>query len=497
MLNKQIYAALLALLLMTGLISCGSGDVTVETLGTSAQLVSISVTPTNPSIALGTDQQFTATGIYSDNTTKDLTDSVAWSSSDTTVAAVDDPATALGLLAAVVTGAQTVNKAGHVIGKAIGRTTIKATSGSRWGSTDLTVTPASLASIAVTPTNPSVAKGTTKQFTATGTFSDNTTQDLTTTVTWSSSAAAVATVSNAAGSNGSTTSVNTGSTTITATSGDVSGSTTLTVTPATLVSMAITPANPSIADGTTQQFTATATYSDGTTQNLTTAVTWSSSSTGVATVSNTAGSKGLATSVAAGSTSITATSGDVSGSTTLTVTPATLVSIAITPTNPSIAQGTTRQFTATGTYSDSTTQNLTTTVTWSSSNTGIATISNAAGSKGLATSVAAGSTTITATSGSVSGTTSLTVTAPVTGNATLAWSAPATNVDGSTLTDLAGYKIYYGTSPGSYTKVIDVGNVTTSVVNNLAPGTYYFTVTAYNIYGVESSYSNEASKVIP
>jgi hypothetical protein len=173
------------------------------------------------------------------------------------------------------------------------------------------------------------------------------------------------------------------------------------------------------------------------------------------------------------------------------------VSIAITPANPSIADGTTRQFMATGTYSDSTTQNLTTSVTWSSSNTGVATVSNATGSKGLATGVAAGTTTITAVSGGVSGTTSLTVTAPVTGSATLGWSASTTNVDGTPLTDLAGYKIYYGTSSGSYSKVIDVGNITTFVVNNLTAGTYYFTVTAYNIYGSESGYSNEASKIIP
>jgi uncharacterized protein YjdB len=210
-----------------------------------------------------------------------------------------------------------------------------------------------------------------------------------------------------------------------------------------------------------------------------------------------AGSKGLATGVAAGTTTITATSGSVSGSTTLTVTAATLVSISVTPTNPSIAKGTTRQFTATGTYSDSTTQNLTTAVTWSSSSTTVATISNATGSKGLATGVAAGTTTITATSGSVSGTTSLTVTAPTTGDATLAWNAPTTHVDGTPLTDLAGYKIYYGTASGSYTTVIDVGNVTTSVVGNLTSGTYYFAVTAYDVYGSESGYSNEGSKVIP
>ena len=93
-------------------------------------------------------------------------------------------------------------------------------------------------------------------------------------------------------------------------------------------------------------------------------------------------------------------------------TSAALTSIAVTPTEPSIALETTQQFTATGTYSDSSTQDITTSVIWSSSNTSTATISNATSSKGLATPVASGSTTITATLGSISGNTTLTVTAP-------------------------------------------------------------------------------------
>ena len=86
----------------------------------------------------------------------------------------------------------------------------------------------------------------------------------------------------------------------------------------------------------------------------------------------------------------------------------------------------------------------------------------------------------------------------VAGTITLAWDPPTTNTDGTPLTDLAGYKIYYGPTSGSYTNTLDVGNVTTSVVNNLTDGlTYYFTVSAYNSAGVESSFSNEVSKTLP
>lgn len=84
------------------------------------------------------------------------------------------------------------------------------------------------------------------------------------------------------------------------------------------------------------------------------------------------------------------------------------------------------------------------------------------------------------------------------GSATLSWTPPTENEDGSTLTDLAGYKIYYGVSEGSYPNQITVDNVgiTTYVVENLSPDTYFFVSTAFNSSGVESDYSNVASKTI-
>jgi hypothetical protein len=114
----------------------------------------------------------------------------------------------------------------------------------------------------------------------------------------------------------------------------------------------------------------------------------------------------LATGISAGATTISAALAGVTGSTVLTVTaPATLTSIAVTPANPANRVGTTQQFTATGTYSDSSTQNLTSQATWASSATAVATVN----SSGLATAAAAGSTTISATLGSVRGNTTLTI----------------------------------------------------------------------------------------
>src|SRR5207248_464506 len=159
-----------------------------------------------------------------------------------------------------------------------------------------------------------------------------------------------------------------GQTTLTATLGSVTGSTTLTVSTAVLVSIAVSPLNSSIALGSTQQFTATGTYTDGSTQNITTTVTWSSNNAAVATTSNSAGTNGLATSAGTGQTTISATWGSVAGSTTLTVGTAALVSIALSPLHFTIALGNTQQFTATGTYTDHSTQSLTSSALWSSTN---------------------------------------------------------------------------------------------------------------------------------
>ncbi len=470
-------------------ITATSGSVSGSTAltVTPAVLVSLAITPVNPSIAKGNNQQFVATGTYSDNTTQNLTSSVSWGTSNSSVATISN----------------TAGTNGFAVSMATGSTTITAVSGSISGSTTLTVTPAVLASLAVTPPNPSIAKGTSKQFVATGTYSDGSTQILTTSVAWSSSDTGVAQISSAAGSNGLAVSVAVGSATITAASGSVSGSTTLTVTPASLVSIAITPSNPSIAKGTTQQFTATGTYSDGSTQNLTASVTWSSSNTAAAAISNVAGSQGLATSVVAGSTTVTAVSGNISGSVTLTVTQAVLVSLAVTPAAASIAQSATQQFAATGTYSDSTTQTLTASATWSSSNTAVAQISNAAGSQGLATGVGAGTTTITATAGSVYGTGTLTVTAGASGSGTLSWSAPTMYSDGSALSasNIQGYRVYIATAPGAYLpgSYYFVAAPTTSVVVknlNLASGQYYFVITTLDSNNRESSFSDEVAAYV-
>ncbi|HEY8540574.1 MAG TPA: putative Ig domain-containing protein, partial [Steroidobacteraceae bacterium] len=99
---------------------------------------------------------------------------------------------------------------------------------------------------------------------------------------------------------------------------------------------------------------------------------------------------------------------------------------------------------------------------------------------------------------------SITVTAPTppppptTGSATLSWQAPTQNTDGSPLTNLAGYRILYGTSQNALNQTITINNpgTTTYVIDNLTPATWYFAVRAVNSAGVESANSAVASKTI-
>jgi hypothetical protein len=409
--------------------------VVTRMIDSTPSLVSIAVTPGNPTIAKGLTQAFTATGTYSDASTQNLTASVTWGSTATAVATID----ATGLATAVGTGT----------------TTISATLGAVSGSTTLSVGPPALVSIAVTPANPTIAKGLTQPFTATGTYTDLSTQNLTASVTWGSTATAVATID----ATGLATAVGTGTTTISATLGAVSGSTTLTVGPATLVSIGVSPTFPQIAKGTSQQFTATGTYTDGSTQDLTASMTWGSSSTSVATIV-----AGKAQGVGAGTTTITATSGALSDSTTLTVTAATLTSIAVTPVDPTIAKGTTVQFSAIGTYSDGSTQDLTTQVTWSSSSTATASIT----AGGFATGVGAGTSTIKAQRGSASDTSVLTVTAATLSS--IAVTPTTATIAKGTTQQYTAIGTYSDTSTQDITALVAWSSGTTTVATIAAGG---------------------------
>ncbi len=380
----------------SSMISATVSGVTGSTMlnASAAVLVSIAVTPAALNLPKGQTQQYTAMGTFSDGSKSDITLQVSWLSSNQSVATI-----------IANTGFATSTGSS-------GTATISATSsaamGSITGSTTVTGVPAVVASITVTPANQTVPKGETLQFKAMGTFTDGTTQDLTSTATWGSTVAAVATVNVSGGL--ATVTGSSGTTQITAASGAVQGSTNLTGAPAVPLSLTVTPSIPSVAKGLTQQFTATENFSDGSTQNVTATATWTatSSPSGAVTITSPGG---LATANASGSAIIQAALGSFSAQTTMIVGTGTIQSIAVTPSNPpAVPLGLTQPFTATATLSDNSTLDVTGTATWVTLTPGIASIS----SSGLATTIAQGSTGVQASIGAIiSNTATLTVGPPV------------------------------------------------------------------------------------
>jgi|GEM_PF-1304548 len=200
-----------------------------------------------------------------------------------------------------------------------------------WNTSDLhtltltVVLPPTLDAIAVTPTSQTLASGTTQQFTATGTYSDGTTNDVTGSVAWTSSDSSRATVD----ATGLMTAKAQGTATITATATSVSsstgmapaGSVDVTVGPPALAAISLSPSNPAVARGSTQQLSATGRFTDGTIADVTGSVSWLSSDNTKATVD----AAGLVTARALGVSTISASEGGLSGSTALTVGPSPLV----------------------------------------------------------------------------------------------------------------------------------------------------------------------------
>lgn len=371
--EKSLTTASLLFLLTMGLSGCGGNSLPGATTPAAKSLSSLSISPANPVLSLGSSEQFRVTGSFSDGSQQDMTQKVTWNSTQPTVAAV--------------------NSSGMAVTRQSGATMVTASSGTISSATKLTVSPAPLVSIAVTPPNPVVSKGRPQQFTATGKYSDGTTQDLTSAVTWTASPSGIAAMS----STGLAAAQAIGTATVTATSGSISGTDFLVVSAASLVSIAVSPSNSTVPKGETKALAATGMYSDASTQNLTSSVVWMSSPSSVATISG----SGVATAQGAGAATISATLGSMTGTGVLNVSAPALVSIAVAPANSSIALGATQQLTATGMFSDGSTQDLTSSATWASAS-GSPTVA-AITSPGVALAENFGTATISATSGSVSG----------------------------------------------------------------------------------------------
>ena len=362
---------------------------------TAPEVTSLFLTPSSSLvfIPLGQTLQFTANAFMTDGSFIDVTNTVAWSSTNTTAATVSST----GLVSTVTQGFSTSIRA-----------TATTSSGSVIRSTTVVVDTPALVSFAISPVSVSIPLGLTQAFTAQGTFSDGSVQDVTNNVIWQSTNTGVATIGF---SNGIAASVNQGSTTIFASSGGITSTNNalLTVTAPDLVSINVLPTTISLSAGSTQQFIATGIFTNGSSQIITNTVNWNSSNPAVASIS----AGGLVTANTAGSTSITASqNGITSSGSAVSVTVASLVDIQISPNGPqSIEVGETLALAATGIFSNGSSSDITSSVSWISSNTAVATVDT----NGNLTGLSVGSANITASSGGVSSSNSvsLSVTAPV------------------------------------------------------------------------------------
>jgi hypothetical protein len=279
----------------------------------AAVATSVTITPATPQLIAGYMQQLQATAVYSDQTTADVTASVAWSSSDTSVITMNP------------SGLSSSGQANPLLaGNAVITATLGETSS---GSTNVTVVEAALTSIAITPLSPSMAAGTSQQLSAVGTFSNGSTMDLNRFVDWQSADVTVASFNpNFQSSSGFLSALIVGNTDISASSDGVQSTTTVTVTAATLTSVALSPAIPQMSSGQTLQMRLIGTYSDNSVADLTSSAVWSSTNTNIATFNpNLQPDSGLVSAIAAGNSTLQAefTTLDMqafSGSTTLVVT---------------------------------------------------------------------------------------------------------------------------------------------------------------------------------
>ncbi|MFC1933725.1 Ig-like domain-containing protein, partial [Chloroflexota bacterium] len=371
----------------------GEDDTFTLTVNVGA-LHHIVITPPSGSIVAGHTTfedwgyDFTATAYdQHDNSRGVVTDDTLWSSSNPGIASIE-------------TGEQT--NPGRATGHTPGSVTITASKGGKSTTATLTVTEAEIVSSYVSPATAKITLGSTRAFRMIVTYSDDSVIDKTTSAIWTSSNTDVATIA----SDGIATGIATGSTTITA---NVSGETktaTLTVIDVPLVSIAIDPPALSLKAGQSQSFSAAGNYT-GDIVDITSTATWDSSNKTVARIMP----GGTAITYVAGTTTITATTGNKTGSALLTVEAAEITSVQVTPVDPTMefeyGKTPTIQFRAIAVYTDgSTTDNTSSGAIWNSDATATANVTTG----GLVTVLQSGGpVTISAQVGTKTGESDLTI----------------------------------------------------------------------------------------
>ncbi|MBQ4892334.1 Ig-like domain-containing protein, partial [Shewanella sp. MMG014] len=329
-----------------------SNDVNISV--TDPVITAITVTPGRVDVAMGQEQQLTATATYSDDTSSDVSDSVTWFSLDTSIASVLPS----GLLIAGDVGATVLTATKDGVGSNEVVVTV----------TDAIVTGITVTSGKVASASVNVAVGQTVQLKATANYSDGTSSDVSGSVLWLSNDFVVSPVT----PTGLVAGNKIGLSKIVAHKGHISSNEVgVTVTDAFITAITVTPVKVDVAKGQTEQLIATAIYSDFTSSDVSDSVTWLVDDANTATVAP----SGLLTGNEVGATFLTAQKDGVTSNTAnVDITGAVITALTVTPAQVDIAKGQTEQLTVMATYSDSTSSDVTSSVAWLVDDTNTATV---------------------------------------------------------------------------------------------------------------------------
>lgn len=418
--------------------TAGSGSVSATAAGVTGSvqvtvlenpIVLISITPTAVELEVGQTQQFAATGI--DSAGAEVAVTPTWSATG---------------------NAGTIDADGlFVTGSAAGSGTIVAIVGGITTSANVTVIEAPLATLTLTPDPATVLSGTTLQFSAVGKDANGNT--VTTTPTWTVSGG-VGTID----SSGLFTAGSTGAGIVSATDGSVTATVNVTVSAGAVISITVSPSTASVASGSSQQFTVSAMDANG--NAVTVSPTWTVSG-GVGAIDG----NGLFTGATAGSGSVVATVGSITGSSTVTVSTGPLATITVSPTTASVVSGAAQTFTSTG--ADAAGNSVTITPTWSVTGS-VGTINS---TTGAFTATTAGSGSVVATSGSITGSAAVTVTAGALAGISISPASTTVTVGGSQQFTISGTDANGNAVTVSPTWSVTGGIGTISTTGLFTPGT--------------------------
>ncbi|WP_429886515.1 Ig-like domain-containing protein [Geoalkalibacter halelectricus] len=356
-------------------------EATLAVTVTEAQLQSLRIAPTDPTLANLVIFDFEAIGTFSSGEELDLTNDAQWSSGNTATARVGNTQPDKGRVTTLVPGT----------------TTITARLSDLTAVNNLIVVGSPAVGLSLTPSQPILALDTSLQMEARALLQTGGTREVSELVTWTSSSPNVATISNAPGQRGLIRAQSAGEAQILAVLGEFEVDVRLVVSATNFSALEIVPFETlTLPLGTSHMFSARGVFPNGTRQDITRDATWSSSAPNIAEVHNEDPEKGRVQGMAVGDTQIQVVFGNLNQQRSLRVEDLNLESLSLSPTNRRLTAGQTLQFTLTGRFSDGLTRDLTRDAIWSSSESDIAAISNERASQGRALGLRLGQTLIRA-----------------------------------------------------------------------------------------------------